>query len=277
MVGERWAFIAVWIILLLLAFLYFSPEVGGITESLGNVLSIGRVLAVRREPDLIYIRVRVLRADMGISNSFMGNETDYRLKPLKGALVVIGNYPVISAGHLRIPQNYGFTGGDGTVILRAPKGNVTLMVAENPKYLKRSDFWKTEIKAERNRTYTVKIFLYRLKPVDIRVERKPFKLKTHLMMKFNLPRFGKYYVGYMLVSYYDIWFRPRLFREDMVSPISMNRTSNPYEMFRMRYSEVYEGGVSLNEILELNDPTTYAIPSMTYLPVERIVLEESAS
>ncbi|RLG06940.1 MAG: hypothetical protein DRN68_06180 [Thaumarchaeota archaeon] len=257
---------------------------GGISSSIENFLGSDKIPTIRGRPNLVRIRVRVLRADMGFSSNFMGNETSYQLKPLKGALIVLEDYPMISedhttvlATHLKTPRNYGFTGSDGTVILTAPKGDITLMVAENPEYLKLSDFWKTKIRAEEGKTYTVKIFLYRLKPVSIKVEGKPFKLKTHLTMRFNLPRFGKYHVGYTLISYYDIWLRSKLCREDAALSIPMDQTINPYEMFRMRYSEIYEGGVSLTKLLEINDLTTYVIPNMTYLPVERIILEENES
>jgi len=269
---------AIWIILLLLSFLYFSPSFEGASEKLEKISQMIRLVTVRHIPDIVTIKVKVLRADMSISANFTGNETNYELKPVKGALIVVGKHmPIVTPHIIRIPQSCGFTGNDGVVILRVPKGNTTLMIAENARYHTPPDFWKTSITVDENKTFIVKIFLYRLKPTKITVHGNPFKLKTPITLSFNLPAAGRYYVGYLSVSYYDIWRNLRFYREDLNSSIILSNPDQAYNMIRMSYSIEYPGGMPMDKSLEVDGPTAYVIPSSSYLPVERIILEEETS
>ena len=278
MAKYRELLIAIWMILLLLSFIYFSPSLEGASEKLEKISQIIRLLEVRHIPDMATIRVRVLRADMGISYSFTGNETNYEFKPVEGALIVIGEHiPIVTPYIIRIPQGCGFTGEDGVAILRVPKGNITLMIAENARYHGLSDFWKTSITVDENKTFTVKIFLYRLKPTKIIVYGNPFRLKTPITLSFNLPASGRYYVGHPSISYYDIWRNLRFYREDLNSSMILRNPSQAYSMIRMSYSIKYPGGMSMSKSLEVDGPTAYVIPSLSYLPVERISLEEETS
>ena len=270
--------IAIWITLLLLSFLYFSPSFEGASEKLEKVSEIMKLVIVRHEPEIVTIKVKILRADMGISANFTGNETNYELKPVKGAFIVIGRHtPIITPHIIRIPRSCGFTGNDGIAILRVPKGNTTLMIAENARHHESSDFWKTSITVDENKTFIVKIFLYRLKPMKIIVYGNPFKLKTPITLSFNLPTVGRYYVGYPSIFYYDIWRNLRFYRGDLNSSIILRNPVQAYNMTRMSYSTEYPGGTPIDESLEVDGPTAYVIPTISYLPVERIILEEEAS
>jgi len=283
----RAACLIVAIMLLMLAFLSYPPIMGGIFgsfESVGNIVVMAGSSEVEASPAITRIRVRVLEADMGFSREFMGNETEYELNPVRGALVLVMDGAAITTGpsYILRAEYFGFTNASGEVVLSAPKGNFTLMVNPRPYNRDPVCFWRGRVSVEGNETFVVKFFLYRLNPTDINVNLKSAYPESIVTLEFKLPLNGSYYVGVPVVVYYTPTGEIKLYREDAESPIGMKEipkklkelSRNFWLNARVNYLLEWPGGFRIVKTVDIRDFSAYILPDMTYLPVERVVLEE---
>jgi hypothetical protein len=256
------------VILLTLAFLSFPPIMGGIFgafEGVGNIVVVAGPSEIEAIPVITSIKVRVLEADMGFSKEFMGNETEHELNPVRGALVLVTDGA----------EYFGFTNADGEVILSAPKGNFTLTVNPRPYNRDPTCFWRGHISVEGNETFVVKFFLYRLNPMEIDVNLRSTYPESNVTLGFKLPINGSYYVGIPVIVYYTPAGEVRLYREDVGGSIELGGVSRDlWRSPRINYLADWPGGSRMVETVSIRDFSAYILPDMTYLPVERVVLEE---
>lgn len=275
------------IMLLTLAFLNFPPIMGGIFEtfeSAGNVIVVAGPSKIEVSPVITRIKVRVLEADMGFSREFMGNETRYELNPVRGALVLVMDGAAITTGpsYILRAEYFGFTDANGEVVLSAPKGNFTLMVNPRPYNRDPVCFWRGRVSVEGNETFMVKFFLYRLNPIEINVNLKGAYPESIITLRFKLPMNGSYYVGIPVVVYYTPTGEVKLYREDVGYPIGLKEIPRMLKELswsfwrnpRINYLTDWPGGFEMTKTISIRDFSAYILPDMTYLPVDRVVLEE---
>jgi len=271
------------IMLLMLALIKFPPIMGGIFrafENIGNITIVAGSSEIEASPVLTRIKVRVLEADMGFSREFMGNETEYKLNPAKGALVLVMDGAAITTGPSYILRAgyFGFTNSSGEVILSAPKGNFTLMVNPRPYNRDSACFWRGRVSIEGNETFVVKFFLYRLNPMEINVNLKSIRPESIVTLEFKLPLNGSYYVGVPVIVYYTPTGEVRLYREDAKDLIELKETTRYSWNFwmnpRVNYLADWPGDLRIVKTVDVKDFSAYILPDMTYLPAERVVLEE---
>jgi len=284
----RWGlvYLILTVILLAIAFLNFSPNVGSAIEIIMNISpqSSANFAEMRASPAIIKIKVRVLAADMGLSREFMGNETDYDLKPVRGALVLVVDEAAAITGSFYIPEGdyLGFTNSDGEVILSAPKGNFTLMINPRPysSFMTKPRpynpdpkcFWRSLVNADENKTIEVRFHLYRLNPIRINVSVSGARPETRVELAFKLPYEGSYHIGAPVITYYNNFGEIRLYRYDLGG--SSTFAEEFWAQPRINYLLNRTGGMEIAETIRINEILTYISPSMTYLPVERVVLKE---
>jgi len=268
------------VMLLTLAFLNFPPIMGGIFgafESVGNIVVMAGPSEIGVSPIITRIRVRVLEADMGFSREFMGNETEYELNPVRGALVLVMDGAAITTGpsYILRAEYFGFTDANGEVVLSAPKGNFTLMVNPRPYNRDPACFWRGRVSVEGNETFAVKFFLYRLNPMEINVDIRSAHPESIVTLGFKLPINGSYYVGSPAIVYYTPAGEIRLYREDIGRSIELEEASrNLWRNPRINYLADWPGGLRTVKMVSIRDFSAYILPDMTYLPVERVILEE---
>ena len=268
------------ILLLAIAFLTFSPSIGGAAEILEKAPQAIKFSRVESSPVLVKIRVKVFEADMGFSREFLGNETDYQLRPVKGALVLIMDGAAITTGPSYILRGsyYGFTDANGEAILSSPIGNLSIMINPRPYHRDPRCFWRSYVKIDGNETIIVRFFLYRLNPIEIKVDMKVFEPKNHVTLRFKLPLNGSYYIGAPVLVYYTSIGDVRIYREDLGSYTELKGYPRGAMSFwrnpRIYYLEEQLGGARVIKVLRVKGLSAYISPSMTYLPVERVVLEE---
>ena len=137
-----------------------------------------------------------------------------------------------------------------------------------------------------NETFIVKFFLYRLNPIDINVNLKSAYPESIITLEFKLTLNGSYYyVGVPVVVYYTPTGEIKLYREDAESPIGLKEISRKLKELsrnfwlnpRVNYLSDWPGGLRIVKIVEIRDYSAYILPDMTYLLVERVVLEELES
>lgn len=279
MPDKLWRFI--WIILatilLVLTFLNFSPSMSGAVDILSNIHQIINIVEIEAEPAITEIKVRVLEADMGFSKKFLGNETEYELRPIRGALVLVMDGAAITTGpsYILRASYFGFTNEDGEVILLAPRGNFTLMINPRPYNRDPDCFWRGPITVDGNETIVAKFFLYRLNPTKVYVGLKARDPKTSLSLRFQLPLNGSYYVGIPIIAYYTSLGDAHLYREDAGGSFRLQEAvRNLWMNPRIYYLMALPGGTEVVRTVEIGGLAVYVSPQMTYLPVERVVVEE---
>jgi hypothetical protein len=92
---------------------------------------------------------------------------------------------------------------------------------------------------------------------------------------FKLPVNGSYYVGSPVMVYYTPAGEIRLYRDDIGGSIELEETSrNLWRNPRIDYLADWPGGLRTVKTASIRDFSAYILPDMTYLPVERVVLEE---
>lgn len=279
----RLIYLVITMILLAITFLKFSPSIGGAISTFDAVSQVIDFREIEVSPVLVKIRVKVLEADMGFSREFMGNETGYEFRPVGGALVLVMDGAAITTGPAYILRlgYFGFTNDKGEIVLSAPRGNFTIMINPRPYHKDPECFWRGPISVEGNETIVVRFILYRLNPVEIDVNARRLDSETLVKMKFKLPINGSYYIGTPIVAYYTSMGDVKLYREDKGDLPDLWRLSgamtdlwiNP----RIHYLTEWPGGAEVVRIINIRDFSAYILPSMTYLPVERVTLEELKS
>lgn len=282
------------VLLLALAFLNFSPSRSGAMDVLNELAPIAETAEAEAGPIPVKIMVRVLAADMGFSKSFTGNETEHELYPIRGALVFVMEGDALMGSLLDVPKvgYFGFTDADGEVILLSPRGNVTLVVnprpydpfmrSPRPPYSQDPRlFWKASVDVDGNETFVVKFFLYRVNPMKIYVNLRPSAPETHVTLRFKLPLNGSYYIGSPIVVHHTSSGDIAVYREELGSSLSLRELPWIAENFwinpRIIYSESYAGGAEVMEVIAIPSLSAYILSRMTYLPVERVILEELES
>lgn len=238
---RRTAALVIVVMLLALSLLIFSPSFANAFEKVEKAAeSLGRLIP-ERGAELTKVKVRVLFSDQGSSQLFLGNETaDF--KPVANAVVLIDGYAAL-------------TDENGEATLRAPKGNVTIHVSRDGK-----SYWEGVIDVSDNETIIVKFILYRLTPLDIKVDLSPFKVTTPATLSFRIPLQGRYYAGRPHISFYTPWGELRKVPETLGDGID--------------YRNLARGGMLLVIHEKIVGNPVYILPDSTYLPVERVELEE---
>ena len=229
------------VILLALSLLIFNPSFASALEKVEKAAeSLGRLIP-ERGAELTEIRVKVLFSDQGSSQLFLGNETT-DFKPVGNAVVLVGGYVAL-------------TDENGEATLKAPKGNVTIHVSRNKR-----NYWRGVVDIDGNETIIVKFILYRLTPLDVKVDLSPFKITTPVTLSFKTPLQGRYYVGKPHISFYTPWGELRMVPETLDEGID--------------YRTLAGGGTPLVIREKVVGNPVYILPDSTYLPVERVELEE---
>lgn len=268
------------ILLLAIALTNFSPSISGAMEILQSIPLPTNYVKVEVKPVLVKIKVKILEADMGFSREFIGNETEYEFRPVRGGLVLVMDGAAITTGpsYILRASYFGFTNADGEIVLSAPRGNFTLMINPRPYNRDPACFWRGDVSVDGNETFVVKFFLYRLNPTDISVSLKGSVSESLVRLRFKLPINGSYYLGIPVIIYYTYTGALRLYRQDIGGPLELWGSSIVVERFwinpRVHYLGEWPGGLEIMETLKVGDFPAYISPTMTYLPVEKVSLEE---
>ena len=263
---------AIVVMILALSIILFNPSFMGAAEAMENAAEAFRKILPEKGAELTNVKVRVLLSDMGFSEEFLGNETG-ELKPVQRATIWMGG-------------NVALTDSNGEATLIVPKGNITLYVSKDGR-----NYWRENVMVDGNETITVKFFLYKLRPATIDVRLDPFKVVTPVAFTFKLPLEGEYYVGKPVIAFYTPWGELRFQVSDVKEVIGISyegekvviiKTAKPIaemikakEVAEISYEIRVKGGLTLNRTEKINGNPAYILPGMTYLPVERVELEES--
>jgi hypothetical protein len=220
------------------------------------------------KPPISTVRVRVMAADMGYSDHYQGNESDLSLGPAYNLTVSIAG-------------KYALTNREGEALLFVPEGNHTLSISRN-----RLDWWRIDVEVNEDReTFKVNSMLYRLAPLNITTDVKAVSSSALVGLTFRLPDTGDYYVGKAIMTYYTPSGEARIYREGLSAGFPADRVSNFWgevgiargrrSILSIDYSSTVTGGELTTKSMDVKDQPAYVVPWMTYLPIERVFLEEA--
>jgi len=262
---KKITFIVIAIFLLSSAFLLFTFNLSATRDFVSEMIQEVRQALSIAEPEYVKIRVYLMESDLGHSITYSGNESALAV-PLPYTYVRIG-------GEMRLTDSQG---GAYFVI---PKGNYALAVLRRGF---RGPVWLTQIKMVSDGEVNITFYRFRLEASSIDVYPKPFEGLTRLKIRFMLPLTGQYYIGKPTITYYTAWGQLRVHFNDPVKPEGISLKIIPdgidlqdiWGLIEIDYQRIESGGQIIEFMEELRGFPTYIHPGFSFLPVERVDVEE---
>lgn len=244
------------ILILSSAFLLFTFNLSNIQDLIGQLLQEVKQAISTEEPEYVKLTVRLMESDLGHSMTYLGNESTTPI-PLAYTYVAV-------SGELKLTDNQG----EAYFIL--PKGNHTLTVLREGSG---RPAWTTRIDVASEGEVNITFYLFRVEASSIDVYPEPFEGLTKLRIKFILPQSGIYYIGKAIVTYYTTWGQLRVLFDDLTiqDGVTLNEVWN---LVKIDYSRVESGGQIIEFVEELRGFPTYVHPRFSFLPIEKVKVEE---
>lgn len=247
---------AIVVVLLSLAFLIFSFSMLSSQDIVAEIIhNIQESLSIQ-EPEYVKLTIYLMESDLGHSMTYFGNETA-SATPIPNAFVRIG-------GEVTFTNN----GGEAYIII--PKGNYTLSIAR-----KRGadSVWETSINVVSDGEVNITFYRFRVEASSINAYPQPFKGLSNVKIAFKLPTIGIYYVGEPTITYYTPWGQLRVHYRDLEISEGIS-LDNVWDLVEINYRRVESGGQTIEFIEEVRGFPTYIHPKYSFLPVEKVEVEE---
>ncbi|MEN2974326.1 MAG: hypothetical protein ABDH32_01960 [Candidatus Caldarchaeales archaeon] len=255
------------------SFLIFTMSTSSIPDFITQLFqNIEKAVFVEREPEYVKLTIQLQEMDLNHSLEYFGNESG-TLHPLRYTYVRIG-------GEVRSTDRYG----KASFII--PKGNYSLMIIKSIEGRRRwssleqpislevgGGVWTTYINVKSDGEVKITFYLFRLEASNMEVYPDIVQGVSRVKMVFKLPYMGEYYIGKPTITYYTPWGQLRIHYEDM-EIIGRIYLKDIWSLVSVDYLEKRDGGVNIELIEEVRSFPTYVLPRYTFLPVERIEVEE---
>ncbi len=247
---------AIVVLLLSLAFLLFSFSMPSSQDIVAQIIrNIQESLSIQ-EPEYVKLTMYLMESDLGHSMTYFGNETA-PVTPISNAFIRIGG-------------EITFTDSQGKAYIIIPKGNYTLSVARK-KWAE--SVWQTSLNVVSDGEVNITFYRFRLESSGINAYPEPFEGLTNVKIAFMLPTTGRYYVGEPTITYYTPWGQLRVhYRDFEISEgISLD---NVWDLVEINYQRLESGGQTIEFIEEVRGFPTFIHPIFSFLPVEKVEVEE---
>jgi len=244
------------ILLLSLAFLLFTFNLSVSEDVITQLIQNFRQVVSIEEPEYVRLTISLMEVDLGHSMKYSGNESA-PATPIKHTYVRIGG--VVS-----------ITNDQGKAYLILPKGNYTLSVMRRGLG---GSVWTYPLNIVSDGEVKITFYLFRLEASSMDLYPEPFKGATNLKITFNLPLSGQYYVGKPTITYYTAWGELKILYKDMEVTDSIS-LQNVWSLIDMDYHRIGLGGQTIEFEEEVRGFPTYVHPRFSFIPVEKVEVEE---
>lgn len=244
------------ILMLSIAFVLFTFNISAGQDAVAQLLQEFRRSISTEEAEYVKLTIYLLESDLGHSMTYSGNETS-SATPLPNAYIMIGG-------------ETAFTDSQGKAYVTIPKGNHTLSVVRKTWT---SSAWTTSINAVSDGEVRIAFYLFRIEASSINAYPEPFKDLTNLRIAFKLPTIGRYYVGEPTITYYTPWGQIRAHYWNLEISEGVN-LYNVWDLIYVNYQRIESGGQAIEFEEEIRGFPTYIHPKYSFLPVEKVEVEE---
>lgn len=244
------------VIILSSAFLLFAFSLSSSQDFVGQLLQEVREAISTEEPEYVKLIIHLSESDLGHSMTYLGNES---ATPT----------PLVHT-YLAISGESRFTDRQGKAYFILPKGNHTLIIFRRGPV---RAVWNTQINVVSDGEVKITFHLFRIEASSIDVYPEPFKGLTRLKIKFILPQLGRYYIGDPTITYYTTWGQMRVFFNDLTIQDGLP-PDNVWNLIKIDYNRIESGGQIVEFVEELRGFPTYIHPRLSFLPIEKIDIEE---
>jgi len=253
---KKFTLIIIAILLLSSAFLLFTFNLSVSQDVIAQLIQDLRQAISIEEPEYVELTIYLMEIDLGHSKTYLGNESA-PATPIRHTYVRIGG--VVS-----------ITNDQGKAYLIVPKGNHTLSVMRRGF---RGPVWTHPINVVSNGQVKITFYLFRLEASSMDLYPEPFKGLTNLRIAFIMPLSGQYYVGKPTITYYTAWGELRIRYRDIEVSNSIS-LQNVWSLIDLDYQRIESGGQTINFIEELRGFPTYVHLRFSFIPVEKVEVEE---